>query len=193
MAAEAAPRIWLSETRQLSTRGTEHTGHLGEAPSMCIVLGRVSNKKDEVGSERLPSGATLLKSTRGSAQLQRLADGFLLFECTGMLSTPFYEPMVAPAAREIEQTGKLAIFVDGWSLHSVDTGFREKWTEWFKRHKQQFHMRLLVRTKLMDMAASLANLFTGIHVIKTYSKVEAWEAACRGDLPSFNHSVRPRD
>jgi hypothetical protein len=93
--------------------------------------------------------------------------------------------MVAPAQREVASNGRLAMFVDGWLLTSVDTGFREQWTEWFKTNKQRFHMQLLVRTKLMDMAASLANLFTGLNVIKTYSNIANWELACRRDLPSF--------
>jgi hypothetical protein len=46
-------------------------------------------------------------------------------------------------------------------------------------------MRLLVRTKLMEMAASLANLMTGMSVIKTYSSVSAWEAVCRSDQLAF--------
>ena len=47
-------------------------------------------------------------------------------------------------------------------------------------------MRLLVRTKLMDMAASLANLLTGMTVVKTYSNVASWERACTGDFKGFS-------
>ena len=46
-------------------------------------------------------------------------------------------------------------------------------------------MTLLVRTKIMEMAASLANLFTGISVITTHSSVETWERACAQDMPGF--------
>lgn len=127
----------------------------------------------------------MVKGARGEAHLQRLGSGVLLYTCRGALSAPFYEAMVAPAEREIAPTGQLAMLVDGWLLSSVDTGFRERWTEWFKANKHNFHMRLLVRTKLMDMAASLANLFTGVNVIKTYSNVAAWEQACRQDFPAF--------
>jgi hypothetical protein len=42
-------------------------------------------------------------------------------------------------------------------------------------------MRLLVRTKLMEMAASLADLFTGLSVVKTYSAYGPWELACAND------------
>ena len=125
--------------------------------------------KIAVDSKTLADGVVVLESSRGVARLSRLGPGFLLYVCDGVLSAAFYPPMVAMAQREVESAGKLAMFVDGWALHSVDTGFREQWTEWFKSHKAHFHMQLLVRSKLMDMAASLANLFTGISVIKSYS------------------------
>jgi hypothetical protein len=47
-----------------------------------------------------------------------------------------------------------------------------------------------VRTKLMEMAASLANLLTGIAVIKTYSNLTAWDAACTADFPAFRNGRR---
>lgn len=133
-------------------------------------------------------GSAELSDGRGSARLVRLGPGVLHFVCSGVLANSFYESMVAPAQREVDDNGSVVMFVDGWDLRSVDTGFREAWTEWFKKHRQQIRMRLLVRSKLMEMAASLANLFTGISVIKTYASVEAWEQACAGDHRSFRRS-----
>jgi hypothetical protein len=109
----------------------------------------------------------------------------LLYVCTGFLDASFYEPMVQVAQRELDAAGNVAMFVDGWNLRSVDTEFREAWTVWFKANRQRFHMQLLVRTKLMEMAASLANLFTGVAVIKTYSNVRSWERACGEDFRGF--------
>jgi len=129
-----------------------------------------------------------LKDARGSAQLIRIGPGALLYVCTGFLTVSFYEPMVELAQREVDTNGEVAMFVDGWNLRSVDTGFREAWTLWFKANREHFHMRLLVRTKLMEMAASIANLFTGVAVIKTYSNVRSWERACTDDFRGF-----PRD
>jgi hypothetical protein len=126
-----------------------------------------------------------VEDARGTVQLTRLGPGALLCVCTGFLDEPFYQPMVEVAQREIEMAGDLAMFVDGWHLRSVDTGFREAWTVWFKVNRQHFHMQLLVRTKLMEMAASLANLFTGFAVIKTYSNVRTWERACTEDFSGF--------
>lgn len=140
-------------------------------------------------SRTLANGSVFVESPRGSAKLTRLCPGALLYECTGVLSVDFYEPMVGLAQREVDGAGKLALLVDGVELRSVDTAFREAWTEWFKLHREHFQMRLLVRTKLMDMAASLANLFTGINVIKTYSTVGAWERACAQDVPGFRRSA----
>lgn len=140
--------------------------------------------------KKLADGTVLVEDTKGSARLSRLAPGVLLFVCTGTLPTNFYEPMVAVAQREMDRGGPVVILVDGWELHSVSTGFREAWTEWFKANKQKIRMHLLVRTKLMEMAASLANLFTGLNVVKTYSTYAAWEQACRKDHPEFRRGMR---
>ena len=145
----------------------------------------VATESAQLSLKVLADSSVLLKGPRGEAHLARLGPGVWLYTCQGQLSEAFYEPMVAPAQREIASNGRLTMFVDGWLLTSVDTGFREQWTEWFKANKQRFHMQLLVRTKLMDMAASLANLFTGVNVIKTYSNIANWELACRRDFPSF--------
>lgn len=130
-------------------------------------------------------GTVRVKDARGSAQLTRLGPGELTYVCTGFLDVSFYEPMVEVAQREIDSARDVAMFVDGWNLRSVDTGFREAWTAWFKANREHFHMQLLVRTKLMEMAASLANLFTGVAVIKTYSNVRSWERACTDDFRGF--------
>jgi len=146
--------------------------------------------KATVTTRTMEDGTVVVDGPRGGARLTRLGSGVVLYVCHGVLVGGFYEPMVAVAQSEIESAGKLAMFADGWALHSVDTVFRERWTEWFKTNKQRFHMHLLVRTKLMDMAASLANLFTGISVIKSYSNAGNWEQACRRDFPAFRHTIR---
>jgi len=136
----------------------------------------------------LADGTIFVESARGAVTLSRLAPGAVLFQCRGILSGKFYWPMVAIAKREVDSHGKLAMFVDGWDLKSIDTDFRESWTAWFKEHRAVFGMRLLVRTKLMEMAASLANLLTGMAVIKTYSNLSSWEAACKADFPAFRNA-----
>jgi hypothetical protein len=135
----------------------------------------------QVGRDRVVT----VSDARGSARLERLGPGALLFVCTGYLSAEFYAPMVEPAAREVRATGRLTMFVDGWELRSVDPAFREAWTEWFKSHREHFRMRLLVQSKLMVMAANLANLFSGSTVIKTYANIGLWERDCARDFPGF--------
>jgi hypothetical protein len=132
-----------------------------------------------------------VKNARGTARMSRLQPGVLFYVCAGTLSVGFYEPMVEMAQNEVESDHRLLMVVDGWDLASVDTGFREQWTLWFKEHKDHFRMRLLVRTKLMEMAASLANVFTGISVITTYSNVAVWERAVALDVPGFRRPVAP--
>ena len=144
-----------------------------------------------VSSKTLLDGTVIVDSARGSARLSRLEPGASLYVCTGTLSADFYEPMVKIAQHEVDLNGRLLMVVDGWELASVDTGFREQWTLWFKEHKERFRMRLLVRTKLMEMAASLANLFTGTSVITTYSNVRVWERAVAADVTGFRRPPAP--
>jgi hypothetical protein len=145
----------------------------------------VAGEPEVLRSRTLADGTVIVESERASATLTRLDQGFVLFTCWGVLSDRFYAPMVAVAQREIVARGRLTLFVDGWELKSVDTRFREAWTEWFKPNRERFHMRLLLRTKLMEIAASLANRFTGLAVIQTYSSIPLWEAACTADFPPF--------
>ena len=136
-------------------------------------------------SEARADGTLVLESQRGAVRLSRLAPSFLMFICRGTLSVKFHPDMIAFTQREMDAGERLGVFVDGWDLNSVDTDFREAWTEWFRRHRQRFGMRLLVRTQLMEMAASISNLLTGREVVKTYSSVAAWEADCVAELPAF--------
>jgi hypothetical protein len=141
--------------------------------------------KQPLDTKTLTDGTILVQDARGSARLICVAPGVLSYVCKGFLSTRFYEPMVAVAQRETDRGGPVVMFVDGWELQAVDTGFREAWTIWFRRHRQLFQMRLLVRSKLVEMAASLANLFAGSSVVETFSSYDDWERACIKDYPSF--------
>jgi hypothetical protein len=114
----------------------------------------------------------------------------LLYVCSGYYALDFAEPMIRPAQQEMDQHGSLVMLVDGWELAGVDTAYREAWTAWFKRYKERYRMTLLVRTRLMEMAASLANLFTGISVVTTYSSVATWEEACARDEPGFRRAAQ---
>jgi hypothetical protein len=138
-----------------------------------------------IATEVAGDGVVTVRDARGSARLERLGPAVLLYVCTGYLSADFYATMVEPAEREMRATGRLTMFVDGWELRSVDPAFREAWTEWFKGHREHFQMRLLVQSKLMVMAASLANLFSGSTVLKTYGNIGLWQRDCARDFQGF--------
>jgi hypothetical protein len=52
-------------------------------------------------------------------------------------------------------------------------------------------MTLLVKSKLMEMAASLANLFTGVRVIATFSSIAEWERVVATDVAGFKRTTKP--
>jgi hypothetical protein len=144
-----------------------------------------------VATRNFSDGTVLAHGERGTARMTPLKPGVLLYLCSGYFPHEFHAPMVAVAQREIDLHGSLVMLVDGWELSGIDTAYREAWTAWFKAHKTRFRMTLLVRTRIMEMAASLANLFTGINVITTYSKIEEWERACAKDMPGFRRTTVP--
>lgn len=137
-------------------------------------------------------GTVTLEGERGFARLSRLAPGVTFFLCRGYFPTSYAEPMIAVAAHEIRVSKKLVMAVDAWELSSVESGFRETWTTWFRAHKHDVSMELLIRSKLMEMAASLANLFTGVNLISTHSKVDEWERAVAKSVPGFRRPFVPR-
>jgi hypothetical protein len=149
----------------------------------------MQGKAAEASTRVLADGTTIVEGERGVARMSRVTSGVLLYVCTGQFRTSYAQPMIKVAEHEVRMAGKLLMVTDAWELASVDTGFREAWTEWFKAHKHHFRMELLVRTRLMQMAADLANLFTGLAVVKTYSKVPEWERAVAREVPSFRRSA----
>jgi hypothetical protein len=149
----------------------------------------VATEKSEA-SETLPDGSVVVDTPRGFAHMVRLKAGVVMFTCRGYFPTSYYEPMVAVAQREMDANGSLVLIVDGWDLSSVETGYREAWTVWFKKYRKQFRMSLLIRSKMMVMAARLANLFTGMSVITIYSDPVVWEAAARRDVPGFHRILK---
>jgi hypothetical protein len=140
-------------------------------------------------SRTLTDGTIVLEGPRGVARMSRVAPGVLLYVCSGQFSSAYAQPMIAEADREIRWSKKLVIAADAEALSSVDTGFREAWTEWIKLHKHEFRMELFVRTKLMEMAAGLVNLFTGVNVVKTSASVEAWQRSVARDVPGFRRGA----
>ena len=145
-------------------------------------------KSDDFVSKTSSDGTVVIEGDRGTARMSRLAPGMLSYVCSGYFPATYAQPMIAVADREMRFHGSVVMITDAWELSSVDSGYREAWTAWFKAHKQSFRMTLLVRSKLMEMAASLANLFTGLSVVTTYSKVPDWERAVRRDVPGFQRT-----
>jgi hypothetical protein len=147
-------------------------------------------QNDVVETKTLADGTVSVRNARGAALLRRLGPGVVFFVCSGSFSESMHPPMLLVAQQELDAHGTLVLFVDGQHLRSVDTGYREAWTVWFKANRHRFHMQLLVRTKLMEMAASIANLLSGGAVIATYSSVRDWERACIRDFPAFHGAQR---
>lgn len=141
-----------------------------------------------VKSVSLKDGSTELVSDRGSARMRRLASGIALITCRGVFSEAFHPPMEDFVERSVEAAGPIIVFVDGWELHSVETGFRERWTEWFRKNRQRVRVHMLVRSKLLEMAISLVNLFAEAPAIQIYSAADDWERGCAAHHPGFKRS-----
>jgi hypothetical protein len=67
-------------------------------------------------------------------------------------------------------TGRFSTFGDFWDLHTYDSAFRVDQAKWVDKHRAQFEgSQILVRSKLVAMGVSVANLALG-GKIKVYSQ-----------------------
>jgi hypothetical protein len=137
---------------------------------------------------QLPDGLRF-SDERGSASVRRLQPGVLLFHYVGHLRQIFYDPLIEETEAELErQKGqrKLVILADCYDLQSVETAFRERWSDWLKRHEDNVQIVFgLIKSKLIDMAVSIMTLVSRNHQIRTFSSIPAFEAAIAREVPSL--------
>jgi hypothetical protein len=74
--------------------------------------------------------------------------------------------------------------VDGVEAKMHTTEFREIMTNWF-RDRETAVVHMLIRSKMLDMALTVANLAMGSTRAMAYVDVDVWEATGRREAREF--------
>jgi hypothetical protein len=129
-------------------------------------------------------GSVLYFDSGGMIQTHDLKLGVVLHVRRGIMSGGFVPVVRADCERQIREAGRCVLMVDGFDVKMHTTEFREDMTAWFRDNESAF-VHMLVRSPMVQMALSVANLVMGSSRAKTYQSVSEWEAAGRREVASF--------
>ena len=135
-------------------------------------------------TRRLEDGSVLYFESGGMIQAHDLKRGVLLHVRRGIMSGAFVPIVKADCERQMRESGRCVLMVDGLDVKMHTTEFREEMTAWFADHETAV-VHMLVRSPMVQMALNVANLVMGSSRAKTYVNVAEWEAAGRSELASF--------
>lgn len=138
---------------------------------------------DGTKEHRLADGSRLFVHPQGCLQLHDLGGGVALHVCTGILV--FARHVQDDGERLIAAYGRAIFFVDSHEAKMMTTEFRDSMTSWVKKRADVAQSHLLIRSKLWEMAISVAKLIVGADSLFVYSNVQAWEAAGRRFAAGF--------
>lgn len=114
-----------------------------------------------------------------------LGDGLLLSTCRGVQTDSFASLIIADGTKQLKAHGRCVFMVDATLSSRMTTKFRDQMTGWFKDNKGNVRVHMLIKSKLLEMALNVANLFIGMNAARAYSSASEWEAAGRAESPKF--------
>jgi hypothetical protein len=135
-------------------------------------------------TRRMEDGSILYFETGGMVQAHDLKRGVLLHVRRGIMSEGFVPIVKADCERQVRESGRCILMVDGLDVKMHTTEFREAMTAWF-RDNETAVVHMLVRSPMVQMALNVANLVMGSSRAKTYLSLAEWEAAGRREIASF--------
>jgi len=118
-------------------------------------------------------------------QTWRVGNGVVHSTVRGVQSADFAELVIAEGEAQIRRHKRVVFLVDARDSRQMTTEFRERMTAWFRAHKPEATVHMLLHSKLLEMALNLANLAIGAAAAKAYSSEAAWEAEARKEVPGF--------
>jgi hypothetical protein len=140
--------------------------------------------RETVTREKMKDGSVLLRAGNSMCQMIDLGKGVSLHTCRGIVLAAFASHVVADGTRQLEAHERWVVMVDMLDSKSFETGFRETLNNWLKEHPGAT-AHLLIKSKLLEMAVSLANFFTGRGAAKAYTRVEEWIGAGKREVINF--------
>ena len=117
-------------------------------------------------------------------QVHDFGGGVSLHVRRGIMTGDFAAYVIEDGERQIGKFGRFVLMVDGVETRMHTTEFREVMTTWFRDHETAV-VHMLIRSKMLDMALTVANLAMGSTRAKAYVDVDTWEAIGRREARSF--------
>ena len=98
------------------------------------------------------------------------------------ITAPAFPPAPAEAEATLRKYGRCIFFVDSLDSSQMESGFREVIPAWLGRHHDRAFAHLLLKSKLIEMAANIGNLIARHTISRAYTSIAAWEEAGRREL-----------
>ena len=129
--------------------------------------------------KNLPDGSRLYHDAHGLMQVHDFGGGVSLHVRRGIMTADFATHVIEDGERQMNRFRRFVLMVDGTETRMHTTEFREVMTNWF-RTRETAVVHMLIRSKLLDMALTVANLTMGSPRAKAYTEASEWEAVgCR--------------
>lgn len=123
------------------------------------------------------SAPGLLTASGGSVDCTEPAAGVLVVVARGHLSASLIPRVLAWRDQAVSRVGKVDIFDDAAELESYDSEARVLLTGWGKKNRDRVREHhILLRSKIVAMGVSVANLALGGH-IHAHTSRPAYDAA----------------
>jgi hypothetical protein len=116
-----------------------------------------------------------LTSGAGSARVAHRAPGVIVVEFAGFLEESLFFSMRRLADLELERCGKLKVFFDSEKVSGFEPAFRQRMMTWQASTRGKVKQVILLRSKLLAAAISVANKLTGGGAEITSNRAR-WEA-----------------
>jgi hypothetical protein len=134
----------------------------------------------------MPDGSVLHVHPQGAMQFHDLGGGVTIHACWGLSPADFAPLVIADGERLIREHGHVTFFVDLYDGKMASTGFREQMTEYLKSKGPRLRgSHMLLRSKLWEMAITVAQLVIRDQTLHVYSSIAEWEAVGRRQVPGF--------
>lgn len=126
--------------------------------------------------DKIPDGVRF-STAHGSIEMMSPSRHLVINRYQGLAESELAGPALAELTRIAESSRALWVMNDAEALTDYESGFRQQWTEWIRRHRQlikSFH--LLHSSSVIRVGVNLANIIVG-DLIKSYPDRSAFDAA----------------
>jgi hypothetical protein len=128
-----------------------------------------------------PLGAARVTDGRGTLTFWQLSPHIYATEMRGFMTPEMSALIIERAEPLYTATGKLHGFHNWLEMSNYESSCRVDLTAWVMRHRSQSVLHIGVRSRMVAMGVSVANLALG-SLIEVYSTADALEAAMQAAL-----------